>query len=154
MWGTSQPLRLAPSAGNPLASTVSECEANNQNCNFKHFGSPRQRLQRSGVPKKETNLMAKFLKGISGNPTGRPRDARNKLTRVVLEDILAHWNEPVPENPKIRKGPEALQTAWREKPVEYAKLVLSVMPKELAIENFMSDMTDHDIDELTIKIKE
>jgi len=97
--------------------------------------------------------MPKFIKGQSGNPAGKPRDARNKLTRVVLEDILAHWNEPVPENPNVRKGPEALQAAWRQKPIEYAKLVLSVMPKELAIENVMSDMSDQDIDELTIAIK-
>jgi hypothetical protein len=30
-------LRLAPSAGEPLANTVSECEANDQNdCSFQH----------------------------------------------------------------------------------------------------------------------
>src|SRR5262245_24680633 len=58
--------------------------------------------------------MPKFPKGISGNPSGRPRDARNKLTRVVLEDILQHWNEPVPDHPEIRKGPEALQAAWTD----------------------------------------
>ena len=37
---TSPPLRLVPSAGNPLANTVSECEANDQSdCNFQHCES-------------------------------------------------------------------------------------------------------------------
>jgi hypothetical protein len=36
--GTSLPLRLVPPAGNPLANTVSECEANDQNdCNYYDF---------------------------------------------------------------------------------------------------------------------
>jgi hypothetical protein len=36
---TSLSLRLAPSMGNPLANTVSECEANDQSdCNFKYRG--------------------------------------------------------------------------------------------------------------------
>jgi hypothetical protein len=43
--GTSSSLRLAPSARNPLANAVSECEANDQNdCDFRHWES-RPRLQ-------------------------------------------------------------------------------------------------------------
>jgi hypothetical protein len=39
--GTSLSLRLTPSAGNPLANTVSECEANDGcDCNFKHKRFP------------------------------------------------------------------------------------------------------------------
>jgi hypothetical protein len=39
--GTSLSLRLTPSAGNPLANTVCECEANDQSdCNFKHKRFP------------------------------------------------------------------------------------------------------------------
>jgi hypothetical protein len=38
--GTSLSLRLTPSAGNPLANTVPECEANDQSdCNFQHWKS-------------------------------------------------------------------------------------------------------------------
>jgi hypothetical protein len=39
--GTSLSLRLTPSAENPLANTVCECEANDQSdCNFKHKRFP------------------------------------------------------------------------------------------------------------------
>jgi hypothetical protein len=86
--------------------------------------------------------MAKlFTKGQSGNPAGRPKDTRNRLTKKVLEDILQHWNELDPVT-KTTKGLHALQRAYRDKPVEYVKAVLSVMPKELAIENVMADMSD------------
>jgi hypothetical protein len=98
--------------------------------------------------------MAKlFTKGQSGNPAGRPKDTRNRLTKKVLEDILAHWNELDPVA-KMTKGLHALQRAYRDKPVEYVKAVLSVMPKELAIENVMADMSDADLDQLTIAIKD
>ena len=106
------------------------------------------------LTEKDTKMSTRFPKGVSGNPAGRPRDARNRLTRKVLEDILAHWNEPTPENPKIAKGRHALEAAWLDKPVDYVRAVLSVMPRELAIENVMSDMTDADLDELTVAIRD
>jgi len=53
-WARKTPslfLRLASSAGNPLADTVSKCEANDQSdCNFEHRGPPRQRLRPPRVP--------------------------------------------------------------------------------------------------------
>ena len=99
------------------------------------------------------NIAKLFTKGQSGNPAGRPKDTRNRLTKKVLEDILAHWNELDPVA-KMTKGLHALQRAYRDKPVEYVKAVLSVMPKELAIENVMADMSDADLDQLTIAIKD
>ena len=98
--------------------------------------------------------MAKlFTKGQSGNPAGRPKDTRNRLTKKVLEDILQHWNELDPVT-KTTKGLHALQRAYRDKPVEYVKAVLSVMPKDLTIESITSNMTDADLDELTVAIKD
>jgi hypothetical protein len=98
--------------------------------------------------------MAKlFTKGQSGNPAGRPRDTKNRLTKRVYEDLLQHWSELDPVA-KIAKGLHALQRAYREKPVEYCKFVLSTLPKEIAVENIMGDMTDADLDALTVAIKD
>jgi hypothetical protein len=95
-----------------------------------------------------------FAKGVSGNPAGRPKDTRNRLTKKVLEDILQHWNELEPRGTKGEtKGLFALERAYKDKPVEYLRAVLSVMPKELAIESVMADMSDADLDELTVAIK-
>ena len=97
------------------------------------------------------NNKGHFLPGAS---TGRPRGARNKLSARVFEDLFAHWTEPVsPTNP-LPKGREALETMYRDKPNEYVRAVLSVMPKELAVENAMSDINDEQLDELMARIRE
>jgi hypothetical protein len=99
-----------------------------------------------------------FQKGVAQNPAGRPRDSRNRLTKQTFEDILAHWNE-IPgahegENPEgWHKGKIALNDMWRERPHEYVKAVLSVLPKELQVEALSSDLSDHDIDELTMVLQ-
>jgi hypothetical protein len=43
---------------------------------------------------------------------------------------------------------------YKEKPNEYVRAVLSVMPKEFAIENFTAGMSVDDIDELMAKIRD
>jgi hypothetical protein len=85
---------------------------------------------------------------------GRPRGARNRLTVRVFEDILAHWNEPATDGSTNTKGRAALEIMLREKPNEYVRAVLSVMPREIAIENVMTDLDNEQLDELMAKIRE
>jgi hypothetical protein len=84
---------------------------------------------------------------------GRPRGVRNKLASQVFADVLAHWNEPV-EGRNISKGLEALETMYKEKAHEYVRAVLSLMPRELAIENVMAGASVDDIEELMAKIRD
>jgi hypothetical protein len=97
------------------------------------------------------NTKGQFLPGGS---TGRPKGARNKLAARVFEDLFAHWSEPVSKNNPMPKGREALETMYRDKPNEYVRAVLSVMPKELAVENVMTDINDEQLDELMARIRE
>jgi hypothetical protein len=97
------------------------------------------------------NARGQFLPG--GSP-GRPKGARNRLAARVFEDVLAHWNEPVTPGGNLTKGLEALETMYREKANEYVRAVLSLMPKELAIESVMADMSDDQLDELMVKIRD
>ena len=94
--------------------------------------------------------MAKFS---ATNPGGRPRGVRNKLTARVFSDVLEHWNDPV-ENSNRSHGQTALELMFKERPNEYVKAVLSIMPKELQIELVMGDLDETQIDELISKIKE
>jgi hypothetical protein len=85
---------------------------------------------------------------------GRPHGARNRLTVRVFEDMLKHWNEPATEGSPLTKGMAALEIMMREKPNEYVRAVLSIMPKEIAIESVMSDMSDEQLDEIMAKIRD
>src|SRR5262245_60022983 len=83
----------------------------------------------------------------------RPSGARNLLTRKVFEDLLRHWNEPCEPGPRS-KGQAALEIMFREEPAAYCKLIASVLPREIAFENVTSEMSDDQIDELLIQLRQ
>ena len=84
---------------------------------------------------------------------GRPRGSRNRLTARIFEDVLSHWNEPI-EGRNITKGIAALEVMRKEKPAEYVKAVLSIMPKELNISDpTVADLSDEQIDTLILTLR-
>ena len=85
---------------------------------------------------------------------GRTRGARNRLTVRVFEDVLSHWNEPAGPDASMTKGMAALEIMMKERPNEYVRAVLSILPKEIAIENVTAEMTDEDLDTLMAKIRD
>ncbi len=61
--------------------------------------------------------------GNAGGP-GRPKGSPNRGTvdaREIKSELLASWRE---------YGPTALATIARERPVEYVKLVVSLLPAD------------------------
>jgi hypothetical protein len=84
---------------------------------------------------------------------GRPRGSRNRLTAQIFEDVLSHWNEPI-EGRNITKGVAALEVMRKEKPAEYVKAVLSIMPKELNIsDSTVADLSDEQIDTMIMTLR-
>jgi hypothetical protein len=91
-----------------------------------------------------------------GNPygkLGRPRGSRNRLARVVFEDLLESWTEAVKEGSTLTKGKAALLALFRESPREYAKLYLSVMPKEFVFEKVVSELDDAELAEIIKELR-
>lgn len=85
----------------------------------------------------------KFKAGQSGNPAGRPKGSRNKLGENFLSDVQSLWEE---------EGPKILQDARQEKPMEFAKMVAGILPKELLVRKAPEEeMTD---DELATAIEQ
>jgi hypothetical protein len=62
-----------------------------------------------------------FKPGQSGNPRGRMKGSRHKLAEAFLSDLYAMWEE---------HGPAILLTTAMKNPVDIAKLVATVLPRD------------------------
>jgi hypothetical protein len=60
--------------------------------------------------------------GQSGNPKGRPQGSRNKLSEEFFRDLCDAWQA---------FGKPALMTAAWTHPVEFVRVVASLIPREL-----------------------
>lgn len=83
------------------------------------------------------NLKPAWQPGQSGNPKGRTKGARNKLGEAFLDALQADFAE---------HGVAAIQKVRTDRPHEYLKVVASILPKELNVnQNALGDMTDDEL---------
>mgnify|MGYP001140103269 CR=1 FL=1 len=73
-----------------------------------------------------SNLAPPWQPGQSGNPAGRPKGARSKLSEDFFKALQADFET---------HGADAIVKMRDEKPNEYAKMVASLMAKELSGED-------------------
>ena len=80
-----------------------------------------------------------FKPGQSGNPAGRPKGARNKLTEDFLSDVLDAWQV---------SGKAAITEMIADKPGDFVKMVAGLIPKDVNLNvNNMDDMSDAELAE-------
>jgi hypothetical protein len=80
-----------------------------------------------------------FQRGVpsDGNGGGRRAGARNKLQTKFIEELAADFEE---------HGAGVIRIARIEKPVEYLKVIASVLPKELVVEQgLLADISDEEL---------
>lgn len=80
----------------------------------------------------------KWQPGQSGNPAGRPKGARNKLTESFLEALLKDFQKASEEDESV--GAKAIAAMRAEKPNEYARMIASILAKEVDA-NINGDMS-------------
>jgi hypothetical protein len=82
-------------------------------------------------------MSKRFLPGNDGHGGGRPIGSRNKLQGDFLKALAADFAE---------HGAGVIRITRIEKPVEYLKVIASVLPRELQIEtSALSDISDEDL---------
>lgn len=80
-----------------------------------------------------------FKPGQSGNPAGRPKGARSKLSEAFVADVYENW---------LANGPSTLEQVRVDKPEVYVKVVASILPQQLHVTvSELDELTDDQLDQ-------
>jgi hypothetical protein len=74
------------------------------------------------TPARHKNLAPPWQPGQSGNPAGRPKGSRAKLAEDFCKALMEDF---------AKDGATAIVTMRTEKPNEYARMIASLLPKEV-----------------------
>jgi hypothetical protein len=85
---------------------------------------------------------------------GRPKGSKNRLAARVYEDVFRLWSEPAAEGSELSRGEAALVILAREKPAEFVKVVFSILPRDLVIENVASALDDDELAHMISMLRE
>ena len=80
-----------------------------------------------------------FKPGQSGNTIGKPRETKNKLSRNFIHALATSFEI---------KGVKVIDRVIEEHPVDYLRIIASVLPKELEITNSIEGLTDEQLSEI------
>jgi Family of unknown function (DUF5681) len=93
------------------------------------------------VPESAGNNRGQFKPGQSGNPPGRPKGARSKLSESFLKALADDFDS---------NGIEVIEKVRSSRPHEYLKIVAAVLPKQMQREDLTprrkaEDLTDDEL---------
>lgn len=83
-----------------------------------------QRLARPVSTGRKQDSRNLFKPGQFGNPKGRPKGSRNKLGEAFIADVYESWCEG---------GPDVIRRVREEHPVEFLKIVASLVPRTVGL---------------------
>jgi Family of unknown function (DUF5681) len=88
----------------------------------------------------EGNEATRFKPGQSGNPRGRPRGSRHKISEAFIADLLADYE---------KHGRQTLDRMRKEDPTAYIRMIASLVPKQIEkASNPLEHFTNEELDQL------
>lgn len=95
-------------------------------------------VQRTQSPAQIANLKP-FAVGQSGNPLGRRKGSRNKISQAFVDEMCASFDE---------HGRDTIERVRRQHPVEYLKIAAGLIPKSFDPKptDSLEELTDAQLD--------
>jgi len=99
-------------------------------------------MRTNGVSTEKTGeKQNRWKPGQSGNPAGRPKGARSKLSESFLKALSDDFDV---------NGIEVIEKVRHDRPHEYLKIVAAVLPKQMQLEDLTpsrkaEDLTDDEL---------
>jgi hypothetical protein len=91
------------------------------------------------------NKPHRWQPGESGNPDGRPKGSRNRLSELFWVDLHDAW---------VEKGKSAISRMIEDKPGDFVKVVASQMPKEFLVKGAsLEDVSDEELGEIIAALR-
>lgn len=88
--------------------------------------------------KQQAALPQAWKPGQSGNPSGRPKGARSKLSELTLQKLLADFEV---------HGDDAIDEVRTKNPAAYLAAIVNLLPRQQEkIESPFSDLTEEELD--------
>ena len=103
------------------------------------MAEPKASIASATTEKQQRSLanLKPFQPGQSGNPKGRAKGTRHKIGEVFLEDMLTAWEA---------RGKDAIERVIKDRPHEFIKAVVSLMPKEIEVKTTtVQELSDDDL---------
>jgi hypothetical protein len=92
------------------------------------------------TPGKHRGLAEPWKRGQSGNPSGRPKGARSKLSEDFIQALYEDWQ---------LHGKAVIERVRTENPVALIKIIASLIPKQFEVNaSPFEDLTDEELDKM------
>lgn len=100
----------------------------------KEAPGPETTGQKQATESCRADHVTRFRPGESGNPSGRPKGARHKLSEAFLEDMLEAWST---------HGKDVIARVIEQDPTVFLRSIVSILPKQVEVDiNQYDNMTD------------